>query len=465
MPPKRALTFEQFKAAEEVRQTHAGFAVPNPINQPHAAAVWSAEALRRFNATLSNTASNATTELPAAFGHNDIAAAAVADVDVKAVVQGMSLWSPGPETNIVTKFAPQDEFIASMQVLESLLMLHFYDPSEPVISKTLRKMKVNIEQYRSMGFLANEAGKYPSINFLYEVFCFRRLVSNWSILSEQNRQESLNTAIMLFRQFDSAEHQTVGDLIGKSIAEGLRDPAGLLSSLDAACQHTQLAFKKNLSIIRAVHGPYTKDPTATIMYNRSEKEKGGPGNKSSREEAVEVQDELENVDTTDDDEGAAAGGGGDDDGDERVLVKDFISAAMKAEQPVAKKARLDLVNAMTTTSAAQPSRVLVKTASATTTAPSSASASTHRFPCRSKYHAKYSTADKHASAECSFCCVCHMMEFLFNGCGRDCVWVHKPTPRKISVHLKSFPTVFQSAKKRLDDMAVGAAAGPLDIPL
>lgn len=87
------------------------------------------------------------------------------------------------------------------------------------------------------------------------------------------------------------------------------------------------------------------------------------------------------------------------------------------------------------------------------------------FPCRSKYHPRYSSADKHGSASCPFCTVCHMMEMLFNGCASDCTWKHKPTQRKISLYLKRFPDIFQMAMVRMDDAASGKVVPPKVIPL
>jgi hypothetical protein len=87
-----------------------------------------------------------------------------------------------------------------------------------------------------------------------------------------------------------------------------------------------------------------------------------------------------------------------------------------------------------------------------------------RYPCRSKYHAAFAPADKHASAECPYCVVCHMMEFLFNGCARDCCWGHKPTSRKLSLHLGYHPKVLAVAKERLAMFTQRTYLDPIELP-
>lgn len=89
-----------------------------------------------------------------------------------------------------------------------------------------------------------------------------------------------------------------------------------------------------------------------------------------------------------------------------------------------------------------------------------------RFPgCESKYHARYSSRDKHASAKCRYCTVCHCMEFLFNGCRRDCCWGHKPTERRITLLLRGHPDVKRQALQRMVEFGRAGFAEPTEIPL
>ncbi|CUG89793.1 Hypothetical protein, putative [Bodo saltans] len=98
-------------------------------------------------------------------------------------------------------------------------------------------------------------------------------------------------------------------------------------------------------------------------------------------------------------------------------------------------------------------------------APTAAATAAVPYPCRSKYHADY-VADpkKHASKECQFCSVCHMMELLFNGCKFLCCWKHEPTPRKIQQHLKAFPAVYRLADQRMQDWSRGVFPDPTELP-
>eukprot|EP00658_Telonema_sp_P-2_P022119 TRINITY_DN18832_c0_g1_i2.p1 TRINITY_DN18832_c0_g1~~TRINITY_DN18832_c0_g1_i2.p1 ORF type:complete len:299 (+),score=67.72 TRINITY_DN18832_c0_g1_i2:166-1062(+) len=114
---------------------------------------------------------------------------------------------------------------------------------------------------------------------------------------------------------------------------------------------------------------------------------------------------------------------------------------------------------------AQPSNTTASAAAASF-APTTAilpkvglSTTSHRHPCRSKYHSKYSSEDKHASSACSYCSACHLMEFLFNGCIRDCSWKHFPSQKKVALHLKHHPAVYALAMRRLPEiMTPGGSA-------
>jgi hypothetical protein len=57
------------------------------------------------------------------------------------------------------------------------------------------------------------------------------------------------------------------------------------------------------------------------------------------------------------------------------------------------------------------------------------------------------------------------MEFLFNGCAKDCVWKHAPTARKLATHLGAHPEILRLARKRFEDYARGTALEPVDVPL
>lgn len=86
------------------------------------------------------------------------------------------------------------------------------------------------------------------------------------------------------------------------------------------------------------------------------------------------------------------------------------------------------------------------------------------YPCRSKYHSRFVNDSKHASRECDFCTVCHMLEFLFNGCKFICCWKHEPTPRKIQQHLRQYPAICRLAEQRMLNWARGIFPDPIELP-
>jgi hypothetical protein len=98
---------------------------------------------------------------------------------------------------------------------------------------------------------------------------------------------------------------------------------------------------------------------------------------------------------------------------------------------------------------------------ATTTAGTKRS---HQYPCRSIYHERFSTDDKHGSRECPYCTVCHMMEFLFNGCKTNCVWQHEPTERKVRLHLGKYADICSLALRRMGDWSRGIHPEKMQLP-
>jgi hypothetical protein len=74
--------------------------------------------------------------------------------------------------------------------------------------------------------------------------------------------------------------------------------------------------------------------------------------------------------------------------------------------------------------------------------------------CISKYHSKYGQG-KHASKECAYCAVCHMLEALFNRNRRRCAWKHVVSSKRIATHLKAFPKALTLGKERCAEIEAG----------
>jgi hypothetical protein len=109
--------------------------------------------------------------------------------------------------------------------------------------------------------------------------------------------------------------------------------------------------------------------------------------------------------------------------------------------------------------------VAAATMATTTRSAQGAAVPISRYPCRSRYHNKYADPKKHASRDCPYCVVCHMMEFVFNGCVHDCIWGHRPTSRKLSLHLAAHPTILQLARQRLPTLQQRLHIEPMEIPV
>jgi hypothetical protein len=94
-----------------------------------------------------------------------------------------------------------------------------------------------------------------------------------------------------------------------------------------------------------------------------------------------------------------------------------------------------------------------------------AAAAGGKHACTSKYHARYGLAGSHGSSECPFCSTCHLLEFLFNGCTRDCAWRHVPTEKKVRYHCRRHPHILAIALRRTQDLLRGVRLLPTEIPL
>lgn len=367
------------------------------------------------------------------------------------------------------------ELLATLESFELCLRMFFADPmaTHSHLEKIVRRLKEPIATLRNEGIIAYAPSCFPELSVLFEIACYRRLRTHWSELSSEMKKKADEGALQLCELFDAPEY--------KDLAAAICDPAAttptIIQLVDAAAQGTKLSMPHLLSNVRAVF-PSARPPRIAIAHIADAADDAAhapaPADDERQSSASTVTTPGDDATTTSQPRGSPFNIVGDRlfggcDGVERADKVKRVEAG-QCGTTVGEVLGLPVPTATSTSTATKTARLLLgprttMSATAAVRPVAGAAAATHRYPCRSRYHAKYSFAEKHGSAECCFCTVCHMMEFLFNGCTRDCCWKHAPTDRKISMHLSGHPEVFKKATEQFTEFRTRGRAAPLAIPL
>ena len=327
-------------------------------------------------------------------------------VDADAMSMDDLRSSSRPSTGILGPFEGSDELANCLQLVEAALLSYHYSPvdSQAEISRFIRSsVRATIQGLKDANVLRND--RHENILTLFELFSFRTLLAAWARVNDSNVRATVLAAAKQLCQphLNVASFRQLHDAL-----QSTEEASILLPLVVAAAKAVPVSFEPNVSLVQRL------DPSALPEVVAPT---GASSDKEDKYTYRPLQDEGE---------------------------------------PAPKRQRNELV-----VPHAAPQAV------ARTAAPNAPSTAVmvqrHAFECRSKYHARFSSAEKHASNSCKFCNICHMMEFLFNGCRRDCTWNHKPTARKVSLHLRDHPTVLALAQKRFEEMQRGVVLEPLEI--
>ena len=400
-------------------------------------------------------------------------------------------WSGG--------FSSEVEVSARLQALELLLRHSLSLPSTSRALKPLndiltsRVIQNDIRSLREVRALKIQGAMFPSVCWCLEMMSLRKLLLKWGSTAAATCRTACAVGSAISKYFDSKYHRSLEEALDTELARLNTDTSSVQGDilmergyqietlLLRAVQHTPMAFpEKTLPYLRRVVGGEIPKPegipsasvTTTSLEDTQKSLAVVSGSKRSRDEeakAVEADDE-------DDEDGLSVC---------QIAARQAMSTPQKNTRT---KNGGDLLNGPGVRAPVPSTNVVecddndVLQWVSTKHLPSERnpvvalpapilqqvglSTPSHPHPCHSKYHAKYSSADKHASAACQFCSLCHMMEFLFNGCVRDCSWKHIPTAKKIAMHLKGFPTVQALAKRRLQEITIPGSTRlpPMELP-
>ncbi|PBJ74920.1 hypothetical protein BCY84_11851 [Trypanosoma cruzi cruzi] len=330
---------------------------------------------------------------------------------VAAVLNCTSLVKSRP---VFHKFKAESERRALLSSLELLLRLYFLDCENKALLSAIRGLRNQLADLRNQDVFGCARGKYPEVYILYEFFSLRKLLLNWGKLGTDNQIAAMETALKLVVLVKSLAYMALEahlraakekpQLVEKSVTN-------IVACLDQACCDTPYGFfSVCCNVIPAVH-PHYKSPVGKLAPELALKEEEG-----------ETDDD--NITSPED---------------------EFVGRVIGLAHPLSKKRMMDRPESRQVQGARQRHTAKVK--------------KEHNVCC-SKYHTQYSTAERHASKECQFCVVCHMMEILFNGYTKKCCWGHDPSENRIAFHLKRYPRVYEAALQRLAKWRQGVSLPP-----
>ncbi|EKF29136.1 hypothetical protein MOQ_007094 [Trypanosoma cruzi marinkellei] len=314
------------------------------------------------------------------------------------------------------RFKAESERRAVLSSLELLLRLYFLDCENKALLTAIRGLRKQVVDLRNQDVFGCARGKYPEVYILYEFFSLRKLLLNWGKLGADNQIAAMETALKLVVLVKSLAYVELEahlraakekpQLVEKSVTN-------IVACLDQACCDTPYGFFSICcNVIPAVHPHYT-GPVGKLAPEFAFKEEGS-----------ETDDDII---TSPEDES--------------------VGCVIGLARPLSKKRMMD-----------RPEPRQFQGACLRHTA----KAKKENNVCCSKYHTQYSTAERHASKECQFCVVCHMMEILFNGYTKKCCWGHGPSENRIAFHLKRYPRVYEAALQRLAKWRQGVSLPPCE---
>ncbi|ORC91431.1 uncharacterized protein TM35_000064360 [Trypanosoma theileri] len=398
-------SFDVFCAEEMLRQKRKGVEVPSPA-QPYEHYLWHREARRRWDL------------LRGEENHSSLPDEYKSDTET--VVSGIMRRNPSEESRTVPHVLnSENEVRAILSSLELLLRLFFLDPKDKVLLAAVGGFRTTVSELRSKGLLGCKNGGCPEVYILYELFSFRKLLLQWIRLNTEQQKAALETAIALVSKIRSPKYTELETLLKEVRAKSSLFSEyleNILHCLTQASLDTPYAFPSVCSdVMEAVYHHFT-GPSGILLPEVSSQESGAAGNdKTASPGRVSVGNVI---------------------GVSRLTRKRPNSDSLVREEKVYNLKHNTIVTG------------------------------TGHISCYSRYHARYSTPEKHASKECQFCVVCHMMETLFNGYTGSCCWSHAPTQRKITFHLKRYPEVYDAAMQRFAKLERGVVLEPYgNVPL
>ncbi|KAH9598115.1 hypothetical protein LSM04_003887 [Trypanosoma melophagium] len=401
-------SFDGFCAEEMLRHKRKGVEVPSSA-QPYEHYLWHREALRRWN---SLRGEENRSSLPEEYRS-----------DTETVVGALMRRTPSEDSRTIPHESNSESEVRTiLSSLELLLRLSFLDPKDKILLAAVGGFRSNVGELRSQGLLGCKKGCCPEVYILYELFSFRKLLLQWVRLTTEQQRASVESALALLTKVMSPKYTQL-EIQLKATREKLslvsENLESILHCLNQACLDTPYAFPSVCSDVMEAVYPYFRGPSGKLLPEVSSQETEGGNGETASSGDVCV--------------GNVIGVKG---LDRKRPNSDSLAREEKVYHPPPPPPQNTVVTG------------------------------TGHISCSSKYHTRYSTPEKHASKECQFCVVCHMMETLFNGYTRSCCWSHAPTQRKITFHLKRYPEVYDAALQQFVKLQKGVALKPCNnVPL
>ncbi|KPA81371.1 hypothetical protein ABB37_03751 [Leptomonas pyrrhocoris] len=486
--------FEAFCATHALQQQREGVEVPSKLSRSFSYYQWLEVAKQKFHEAhadvrqgekepelkkvkIENGAVQSTTSPPCA---DNALADAIAQL-LTSSLQTLASPSTAPPS---LRHADQEAFPtpsaaagmpAFLTLAEAAMRLTLWHPQDAQLAQLAARMRPNLRSLEERGIIRTQDGCFPGLQLLMDLLSWRIIAHRWARLTPEMRQVAVDGVQTLCSSVVSPAADELRLAI-QQLDVSSNSTSVPITQLDSLVGQVSAAIPFQFAACRDLVTLYA-EPTGVLRLPKLEQS----GKMLPAAAALDAATEP----ATSSDKGESSVGSGDEDSVVRVgdLVGDMAStSAATATTTAGNEAVAPSTTQGSRKTAGRPSPYVghpvlevVPRASRGQSASTNHSTGTRRMPaklvnghpaCVSQYHKRYADASKHASSECRYCATCHLMEILFRGEKRDCVWRHWPTTRKIEFHLKRFPDVLKLALKRFGEMARGMQLAATDeVPL
>ncbi|CAG9583901.1 hypothetical_protein [Leishmania major strain Friedlin] len=469
-------TFGTFCAMSALQQRRDGLPVPSETSNSFSYYQWLEVAKAKYVESQPPASSSPGQQRPPAKraktedGVSD-SGSALADGLAQQLVASLKSQTESGNSPAALHHAAQEEFPmpqasadmpAFLALAEAALRLTLWTPEDERLAQLAARLRPNLRTLEERGIIRFYYGCFPSLQVLMDLLSWRIIVHRWGRLASEMRQVAVDGVLTLCGCLDSvatAALRAAVQALPVSAASSSSADTLELKTLDTLVGHVSAAVPFQFATCRDL-APLYPEPAGLLHV---------PGAPAASSESV-LRDEQQSRPA---DEKRV-------DYDAEVQVGELLGvrctptltvhASVEEESPTRRTQAAPV--------AALPSRPLLKATRRTSGGirPSAGVTQTrHGIPtrtasghiaCMSQFHARYVDPAKHASPECPYCATCHLMEIIFRGNKRSCLWGHWPTPRKIRLHLKQFPTVMKLAQERFAAIQRGVQLAATDeVPL
>ncbi|CBZ26213.1 conserved hypothetical protein [Leishmania mexicana MHOM/GT/2001/U1103] len=469
-------TFEKFCAMSALQQRRDGLLVPSETSHSFSYYQWLEVAKAKYAESQPPASSSQGQQRPPAKrakaedGVSD-SGNALADGLAQQLAASLKSQTASANSPAALRHAAQEDFpmpqasadmLAFLALAEAAIRLTLWTPEDERLAQLAACLRPNLRTLEERRIIRFYYGCFPSLQVLMDLLSWRIIVHRWERLAPEMRQVAVDGVLTLCDCLDSvateALRSAVQELPVSAVSSSSADTLEL-TTLDTLVRHASAAVPFQFATCRDLT-PLYPEPVGVLHV---------PGAPAASSESV-LRDEQQSQPA---DEKRV-------DDDAEVQLGELLGVTCTPTRTVCASAEEESPTRRTQAApvVAPPFRSILKTAQRTSGGArpfTGVTQTRHGIPmrtasghiaCMSQYHARYADPAKHASSECPYCATCHLMEIIFRGNKRNCVWAHWPTPRKIRLHLKQFPKVMKLAQERFAAMQRGVQLAATDeLPL